>query len=213
MSFRDPTMVFFGQGPSTDSGRRFASIQLPGLAEAPGESTREGTFERHWLRTLAHVLVDEIHELHSVEKTLVEKLPPVALAATEPILRNLAQIHAQQTNEHRRRVELIFEMLGQSPDHRICLEMEGLLIGLQEIIAENRPGRTRDLALLTVTLKIKMRKVAGYCNARDYAQLLGLAPVATLLQQSLEEETALQERLSKLDQLLANQTITMHIVH
>jgi ferritin-like metal-binding protein YciE len=201
---RENSTTLFGPGqPPLEATQRFASIHLPGLAEAPDESSHEGAFERHWLRTLAHVLVEEIHELYHIEKMLQDDLAQVAFAVSEPILRFLSQIHAKQTTEQLRRLDQVHQMLGQLPGSRDCLEMDGLLVGLQETIAENQPGRPRDLALLLVTHQIMQREITGYCNARDYAQLLGLEPVAALLQQSLVEETSLHHRLAKLSTLLA----------
>ena len=206
MLSREKPRPLLGQDQSSlVASRRFASIHLPGLAEAPCEPSHEGTFERHWLRTLAHVLVEEVQEQYQVEKLLEDNLSQVARAASEPILRYLAQIHARQTNEQLRRIDQVHQMLGQIPDGRVCLEMEGLLIGWRETIAENHPGRSRDLAMLATTHKIMQREITSYCNARDYAQLLGLEPVATLLQQNLETEIALQQRLAKLHLLLRPQ--------
>jgi ferritin-like metal-binding protein YciE len=205
MPFLDVSTTLNGQNPPTDSAHHFTCIHLPGLAEAPSEPTQEGAFERHWLRTLAHVLVEEIHDLYFVEQMLDENLVRMSLASTEPILRFLSQIHAKLTCEHLRRLEQIHQMIGQSPNPHDCLDVEGLQIGLREIMVENHPGRSRDLAMLAVILKIKRREVAGYCNTRDYAQLLGLNPVAALLQQTLDEEASLLERLTKLERLLAPQ--------
>lgn len=183
-----------------------ATHRLPGLAEARNEPSDTGAFERQWLRTLAHVLVEEVLELYQVEKMLGENLDAVARAATEPLWRYLAQMHTRRTAGQLHRLDLVIELLGQSPENRDCPEMERILIGLHETIAENTPGRPRDLALLAATLKIKQRTIPGYCHARDYAQLLGVSPVAAILQENLNEEIALQKRLTELQNLLNHPT-------
>jgi len=206
MHTRDISALLFGQGrPPADPSHRF-DIHLPGLAEAPSEPTHAGVFEQHWLRTLAHVLVEEVQELHCVEQLQNDHLGPAAVAATEPILRYLYQMHARQTRDHLQKLDQVHQMLGLSPDGRVNLDMEGLIIGMKETIKENAPGRARDLSLLAATLKIKQREVTGYCNARDYAQLLGLEPVAAVLQATLNEETALLERFTALNTLLTPHT-------
>ncbi len=174
---------------------------LPGLAEAANETTAAGTFEQHWLHTLAHVLTDEIQELYSSEKMLAAALDTMARAAADKVFRTVCEIQSEQCREQLRRLEEVQQSLGQQPDGRACLTMEGLLMGLQETIAENEAGPVRDGRLVEIARKIKQFEVAGYCSARDFAQLLGLMPVAELLQKSLDEETMMDGRLGNIAEL------------
>jgi len=196
---------YFGDDAAHPRGltSAFESVGLlPGLAEAPIESSPEGSFEKHWLHTLAHVLTEETQELYSAEKQLAEILPKMTLACTDPILRAVCEANLDQAREHFRRVESVQQMLGLAPDGRTNQTMEGLLVGLLETIAENRPGSSRDAALIAVVRKIKHFETAAYCSARDFAQLLGLVPVTTALQKSLDEETTLEAKFANLEDLM-----------
>ncbi len=176
---------------------------LPGLAEAPAEPTPEGSFEKHWLKTLAYVLIEEVQELYSAEKQLTEVLPNMTVACADPILCAICETHFNHTREQLRRIEMVQKTLGQVPDGRTNESMEGLLVGLIETIAENRSGSSRDRALIVVAQKIKHFEMAAYCSARDFAQLLGLGPVAEILQKSLDEEITLQAKFANLEGLMA----------
>ncbi|HTB63447.1 MAG TPA: DUF892 family protein [Opitutales bacterium] len=189
----------FGSSPD---GHDSAPTPLPGLADAPTELTSEGAFEKHWLHTLAHVLTEEIHELHSAEKLLLETLPQMTLAVEDPNLRAICQIHAENTREHLRRLEKVESILHLHFDGRACEKMEVLLQGLRENINENRPGMNRDLGLVDAVSKIKQFELAGYCSARDFAQLLGMGAVMNILQSTLDEETALVQRFDKIHDML-----------
>lgn len=204
MSLSENYRDYFGDdaAPRWSSAVEAADVTLPGLAEAPSEPTPEGSFEKHWLRTLAHVLTEEVQELYSAEKMLGDTLPMMALASADPILRATCEVHLEHTAEHLRRLEQVQQMLGLAGDGRTCLTMEGLLIGLREIIEENRPGPSRDRALVDVARKIKHFEVAGYCGARDFAQLLGLAPVVEILQKTLDEESTLEAKFANLEELM-----------
>lgn len=206
MNFSESHADFFGDDAANRWNMTTAKPgALPGLAEAPVEPTPEGSFEKHWLRTLAHVLTEEIQELYSAEKMLGEIMPMMTLACTDPILRATCEIHLDRTIQHLHRLEEVHKMLGLTPDGRICETMEGLLLGLRETIEENRPGNSRDLALLIAARKIKQFEVAGYCGARDFAQLLGLGPVTDSLQATLDEETTLDGKFANLESLMARQ--------
>jgi len=193
-----------GQASFTDNF--VGGSALPGVAAVPTEPTPVGSFERHWLHTLAHVLSEEIQELSSAEKQSGAMLPPVTQAATGTILRTLCEKEAAQSVIQRRRLEQVRQMLGQPADGRTSQQIESLVLGLAETIHENNAGVARDLALLDGLRKMRQYEVARYCSARDFAQLLGLNPVAQLLQQSVDELTTSEARLGLLAEILAAQT-------
>jgi ferritin-like metal-binding protein YciE len=178
---------------------------LPGLAEAPTEPTAAGSFEKHWLHTLAHALTEEIQELISAEKQVTAILPSLRQAATDTVLQIICEAEIAQSASHLQRLARVQEMLNQQPDGRICPQIESLLWGVEETIAENNAGAGRDLALVEAARKVKQFEVAGYCSARDFAQLLGLGPVADLLQLTLDEEAATNSRLGIFGEILAAQ--------
>jgi ferritin-like metal-binding protein YciE len=178
---------------------------LPGLAEAPTEPTAPGSFEKHWLHTLAHALTEEIQELFSAEKQMTAMLSRLAQASDDSVLRIIYEAEAAQSAAHGQRLARVQEMLGQQPDGRTCLQIESLLLGAEETIAENDAGLARDLALVAATRKVKQFEIAGYGSARDFAQLLGLGPVADLLQQTLDEQAATDARLGLFGEILAAQ--------
>jgi len=178
---------------------------LPGLAQARSEPTREGAFEKHWLQTLAHVLTDEVHELHGAESLLLNTLPSVAVATSNHMLRAICEIQLDQTQEHVRRLNQVFDILGLVPDGRTGMAMEGMLVGLHEIIKENRPSPARDCGLVYAAHKIKHHEVVSYCSARDFAQLLGIEAVAQLLQKTLDEESLMEARLARVADLISSQ--------
>ncbi len=98
---------YFGDDAARPPGFRSTLAQptpLPDLAEAADEPTREGTFEQHWLHTLAHVLTEEIQELYSAEKMLLDALPAMTEACNDPVLRATCGIHLDIARGHLQRV-------------------------------------------------------------------------------------------------------------
>jgi ferritin-like metal-binding protein YciE len=179
---------------------------LPRFLPEAAEPAAGGEFEKHWLHTLAHVLTEEIQELFSAEKQAAAMWPRIARAATDPVLWAVCQAETAHATAHEQRLERVQEMLGRPCDGRICAQMESLLLGVEETIAENHTGPARDRALVAAARKVKQFEIAGYCSARDFAQLLGLGPVAELLQQTLDEETTMDARLGIYGEILEAQT-------
>jgi ferritin-like metal-binding protein YciE len=118
----------------------------------------------------------------------------------------ICQAEALHSVRQGQRLERAQAILGQQPDGRVCQQIENLVLGMEEIISENAPGRPRDLALVAAARKIKQFEVAGYCSARDFAQLLGLGAVVELLQQTIDDQTAMDARLGVYSEILATQT-------
>jgi len=199
-----PNNYFYDQAFSLELEPGPSASTLPGLAEAPSEPTREGSFEKHWLQTLAHVLTDEIQEISSAENMLAAIAPRIGTVAHGKILRAFCEHDIEQNREHRKRLAQIQQSLGLVPDGRICLTMEGMILGLQETIQENRPGVELDERLAGVLHRVKHYEVAAYCGARDFAQLLGLESVALSLQKTLDENQKMETHLANyLEMILA----------
>ncbi len=207
MDYRENTPNFLG-----DDSIRFSRISAPqadwssSVTGATREATPSGSFEKHWLRTLAHVLTEEIQELYSAEAMLLKAIPMMIPASADLILRKSCEIHLESTLLHLRRLEHVMQMLGLAFDGRTCLAMEGLVQGLRETIQENQAGACRNLAMISAARKIKQFEVSSYCDARDFAQLLGLGPVIDLLQNTLDEETMTEAKYANLEVLMAGHT-------
>jgi ferritin-like metal-binding protein YciE len=55
---------------------------------------------------------------------------------------------------------------------------------------------TRDAALISAAQKVEHYEMAGYGSVREYAKLLGRNELASLLNETLEEEEAADEKLN-----------------
>ncbi len=68
--------------------------------------------------TLAELYVDELKDLWSAEKQILQALPKMIKAATAKPLKHGFRAHERQTKEHVRRLERIFKSLDASPAGR-----------------------------------------------------------------------------------------------
>jgi ferritin-like metal-binding protein YciE len=63
----------------------------------------------------------------------------------------------------------------------------------------------RDAALIAAAQKVEHYEIASYGTARTFAQLLGHAEVANLLQETLDEEGETDHRLTDLAMSFVNE--------
>jgi ferritin-like metal-binding protein YciE len=150
------------------------------------------------LKTLRDLFIHELKDLYSAEKQLVKALPKVAKAATNPDLKAGVEAHLEETKEHVNRLEQIFEQLGTSSRGPSCKGMEGLIEESATLIEEESDEEVLDAGLICGSQKIEHYEIAGYGCARAFAELLDEEEAMKLLQQTLDEEKATDEKLTEL---------------
>ena len=154
---------------------------------------------------LKELYIDELKDLYSAENQLVKALPKMAKAATSTKLRQGFEEHLEQTKGHVQRLEQIFESLDESPKGKKCKGMEGLIEEGSEITEEDFEGPVLDAGLIGAAQRVEHYEIAAYGTARAFAEELGESKHVSLLEATLSEEEATDEKLTELSQEINNQ--------
>lgn len=157
------------------------------------------------LNSLQELLVEEIKDLYDAEHQLTKALPKMAKAATNTQLQNAFNSHLTETEGHIKRLEQVFEALGEKPTRKTCKAMKGLVEEGSEAIEEDMEPEVKDAALIAAAQRVEHYEMAGYGSARSFAQTLGHSSVVKLLQQTLNEEGAADEKLTKIAESRVNE--------
>jgi len=148
--------------------------------------------------SLQKLYVDELKDLYSAEKQLLQALPRMAKKSTNPQLRQSFEEHLEVTRMQVERLDKIFERLERSPRGKKCKGMEGLIEEGKEMMEEDMEPEVRDAALISAAQRIEHYEIAGYGTVRTYARLLGEEEDARLLQKTLDEEGETDKKLTML---------------
>jgi ferritin-like metal-binding protein YciE len=148
------------------------------------------------VETLQELFIDELKDLYSAEKQIVRSLPKLAKAASTPELKDALQSHLEETRGQVERLNQIAQIVGKKLTGKTCAGMKGVLEEGSEVLQEVEEGNVRDAALIGASQRVEHYEMAGYGTARDFARLLGLEDVVGLLEQTLEEEKAADEKLT-----------------
>lgn len=148
------------------------------------------------VNSLQELLVEEIQDLYDAEKQLVKALPKMAGAATNPDLKQGFTDHLEQTKNHVTRLEQVFESLAAPVEGKTCKAMKGLVAEGSEAIDLEGPDSVRDACLIGAARRVEHYEIAAYSAAISFAEKLGQADVADLLQKTLDEEEDTDESLS-----------------
>ncbi|MBE7549586.1 MAG: ferritin-like domain-containing protein [Anaerolineales bacterium] len=150
------------------------------------------------LNSLHDLFIDQLRDLYDAESQIVAALPKMSSAASSRELRQAFQHHLQQSREHLRRLEDVFDDLGQNPIGEHCPAMEGLIQEGEKIIMAGGDTSVKDAALIAAAQRVEHYEMAGYGAVRTYAKELGYKDAEKLLQQTLNEEGEADKLLTKL---------------
>jgi ferritin-like metal-binding protein YciE len=156
------------------------------------------------MENMHELLVDEIKDLYSAENQLVKALPRMVKNAQSAELRQAFDAHLRQTEEHARRLEQVAEHLEAKPRGKKCVGMEGLIEEAKELLNEDVDPMVIDAGLIGAAQKVEHYEMAAYGTARSHAEHLGYGEVARLLQRTLDEESAANEKLTAIAKSSAN---------
>ena len=150
------------------------------------------------MHTLEDLYTDLLKDLYSAEKQLVKALPKMAKNTQASDLQRAFQEHLRQTEGQVERLERIFTEMGGSPRGKKCVGMEGLIEEGNELLKEKAEPEVLDAGLIAAAQKVEHYEIASYGTARAWAQRLGYEKAARLLQETLEEESMANEKLTQI---------------
>jgi ferritin-like metal-binding protein YciE len=157
------------------------------------------------MKSLQDLLVDELKDLYSAENQLVKALPKMAKAANNAELRAGFEEHLEQTRGHVKRIEEVCQQLEVTPKGKKCAAMEGLIEEGKELMEEDAAPAVLDAGLIAAAQKVEHYEIASYGTVCAWAKMLGFEEAVALLEETLEEEKATDEKLNTLAEETVNE--------
>jgi ferritin-like metal-binding protein YciE len=148
--------------------------------------------------TLRKLFIDELRDAYHAEKQLTKALPKLAKASTDPALRKAFETHLGETQRHVKRLEQAFEALDETAKTKVCSGMVGIIEEGTELVKNGEKGAALDAGLIAGAQRAEHYEMAAYGSLMAWAKVLGEEDVLELLEATLEEEKAADEKLSQL---------------
>jgi ferritin-like metal-binding protein YciE len=150
------------------------------------------------MESLEDLVADELKDLYSAENQLIKALPKMAKKAANSSLKDAFTSHLRETEGHVKRLEKIGKMIGTSLSGKKCAAMEGLVEEGKEILEEDGPDAVIDAALIGAAQRVEHYEIAAYGTVRAMAEALGESDVASILQETLDEEGEADKKLTQI---------------
>jgi ferritin-like metal-binding protein YciE len=155
-----------------------------------------GLFSSEEFDSLQELFEHELKDMYDAEIRLTETLPKLAEKADSAALKRAFEGHLRETEKHVERLELIFENLGIDAEREKCAAMAGLIKEGQQVLDAKGDPHVLDAALIAAAQRAEHYEIAAYGTARAFARQLGNEYAAQLLEQTLDEEKAADEKLT-----------------
>ncbi|WP_273688980.1 ferritin-like domain-containing protein [Ketogulonicigenium vulgare] len=155
-------------------------------------------------QTLAGLFYETLKDVYYAERKLTTNLRKMARAAQSPDLKAAFEAHEEETQIQLERLTQIFEIIGKRPRGKTCDAIEGIISEAQEIMEEFKGSPAHDAGLLAAAQAVEHYEIARYGTLKSWAAQLGLEDAVSLLDQTLQEEVATDEKLTGMAETIIN---------
>lgn len=153
---------------------------------------------------LKDLFVEQLQDLYSAERQVIEALPEMIEHTTNDELRSALEEHLEVTREQASRLEKIFEGVRANPGGHECDGMKGIIQENEEVLEKHGDADVIDAGIIAGAQRVEHYEIAGYGTARTYAERLGESEAADLLGRTLDEESEADEKLTAIAERIVN---------
>ena len=156
-------------------------------------------------KTLDDLFHDTLKDIYFAEKKILTALPKMAKAAENEELSAAFEKHRGETEGHVERLEQVFAIIDKKPQGKTCDAIVGITEEGAEIMREYKGSPALDAGLLAAAQSVEHYEISRYGTLRAWAEELGLTDAASLLEETLIEEKATDEALTRIAENVVNQ--------
>lgn len=149
-------------------------------------------------KTLDDLFLETLKDIYYAEKQIVKTLPKMAKAAMSPELKAGFEKHLEESEVHIERLEKAFDLLGKPARGKTCDAILGIIDEGKSIMEEFKGTQALDAGLVAAAQAVEHYEISRYGTLKTWALQMGNDEMARLFDQTLSEEVATDEKLSKL---------------
>jgi len=151
------------------------------------------------------LFVHQLQDIYYAENQITKALPQMIQKATDPQLKQAFQTHLAETQNQIRRLDQVFQMHGQTPKGVDCPAIDGIIEEANEVAGDVEDKDVLDAALLASAQAVEHYEITRYGTLIAWAKQLGRPDCASVLQQTLDEEKATDQKLTAIAEAKVNQ--------
>jgi ferritin-like metal-binding protein YciE len=150
------------------------------------------------IKTMDDLFVHQLQDIYYAEKQITKALPKMIEKATDAQLKAGFKTHLEETNVHVERLEQVFKMHGAAAKAVTCPAIDGIIKEADETAGEVEDKKVLDAALINAAQAVEHYEIVRYGSLIAWAKQLGRNDCASVLQKTLDEEKATDQKLTSL---------------
>jgi ferritin-like metal-binding protein YciE len=150
------------------------------------------------IKTMNDLFVHQLRDIYYAEKQLVNALSEMTEKATDSQLKQGFLTHLDETKMHVQRLDQVFQMVGAQVKAIDCPAIDGIIEEAEELTGEVADKSVLDAALISAAQAAEHYEIARYGSLVAWAKQLGRNDCASVLQKTLDEEKATDQKLTRL---------------
>ena len=154
--------------------------------------------------TFQVLYVHQLEDIYYAEQQITKVLPKMIAKATAPQLKQGFQTHLRETEGQIERLERVFSILGEQAKGATCPAIEGIIKEANEVAGDIADKAVLDAALIASAQAVEHYEITRYGTLIAWAKQMGHTQVVSLLQATLDEEKATDDKLTTLAESKAN---------
>ncbi len=156
------------------------------------------------IKTFDDLFVHTLQDIYYAENQITQALPKMIDKANDPQLKQGFKTHLAETKNQIKRLEQVFQIIGQSPKGVNCPAIDGIIEEANEIAGEIADKDVLDAALIASAQAVEHYEITRYGTLAAWAKQLGREDCANLLKQTLKEEEATDKKLTAMAESKVN---------
>jgi ferritin-like metal-binding protein YciE len=156
-------------------------------------------------KTLDDLFHDTLKDIYYAEKKILATLPKMAKAAQNDELTAAFEKHRAETERQVDRLEKVFALIDKKAQGKTCDAIVGITEEGAEIMKDYKGSPALDAGLIAAAQAVEHYEISRYGTLRTWAEELGLNDAVSLLQETLDEEKATDQALTKIAESVVNQ--------
>jgi ferritin-like metal-binding protein YciE len=156
------------------------------------------------LKNLDDLFLHTLKDIYYAEKQILKALPKMEKKAGSDELKKAFAQHRDETENQLERLDKVFEAIGKPARGAKCEAIIGIIDEAEEIMGEIEDPDTLDAAMIASAQAVEHYEITRYGTLVTWAKQLGQKDAVRHLEETLKEEKATDEKLTKLAEQQVN---------
>ena len=150
------------------------------------------------IKSMDDLFVHTLRDVYYAEQQIEKALPKMIDKASDPELKRRFETHLEETRGQIARLETVFEMHGAKAKGVKCPAIDGIIKEAEDTAGEVEDGKVLDAALAAAAQAVEHYEISRYGTLGTWARELGRDDCAAVLDETLAEEKATDEGLTRI---------------